>query len=102
MAGLDLAKKLVSEEGRAAVRQELAQRSAARPAVVSIARPPERARAARSVTALAELPAPPDWNRHVVAGTALDQIWAFLNPVMLYGKHLGLKGPLVRDLQSAA
>jgi 5-methyltetrahydrofolate--homocysteine methyltransferase len=29
-----------------------------------------------------------------------DQIWRFVNPVMLYGKHLGLKSSLVRDLDS--
>jgi len=99
MAGLDLAKKLVDEEGRAQLREQLPQRSVARSTGAAVARIPERA-AARSVARVTELPSPPDWNRHVLLGMPLDQIWRFVNPVMLYGKHLGLKSSLVRDLDS--
>jgi 5-methyltetrahydrofolate--homocysteine methyltransferase len=42
-------------------------------------------------------PAPPDLDRHVVE-LDLDQVWRYLNPQMLYGKHLGLKGA-VRQLE---
>jgi 5-methyltetrahydrofolate--homocysteine methyltransferase len=38
-----------------------------------------------------EAPPPPDLGRHVEE-LELDRVWDFLNPHMLYGKHLGLKG----------
>jgi 5-methyltetrahydrofolate--homocysteine methyltransferase len=41
-----------------------------------------------------DLPIPrvPDLERHVLDVPALDEIWAYLNPQMLYGRHLGLRG----------
>jgi 5-methyltetrahydrofolate--homocysteine methyltransferase len=42
-------------------------------------------------------PPPPDLDRHV-AQLDLDQVWKYLNPQMVYGKHLGLKGA-VRQLE---
>jgi 5-methyltetrahydrofolate--homocysteine methyltransferase len=41
--------------------------------------------------------APPDLDRHV-ADLDLDGVWRYLNPQMVYGKHLGLKGS-VRQLE---
>jgi len=41
---------------------------------------------------LKHLPKAPDFERHVIRDVALDDVWRFLNPAMLYGKHLGLKG----------
>jgi 5-methyltetrahydrofolate--homocysteine methyltransferase len=40
-------------------------------------------------------PPPPDLDRHV-AELDLDQVWRELNPQMVYGKHLGLKGVVRR------
>lgn len=40
-----------------------------------------------------EVPAPPDLERHAV-DIDLDSAWNLINPQMLYGKHLGLKGPV--------
>ena len=34
----------------------------------------------------------PDRQRHVLPELNLDEVWAFINPQMLYGKHLGLRG----------
>jgi 5-methyltetrahydrofolate--homocysteine methyltransferase len=44
-------------------------------------------------------PRPPDLDRHT-AELDLDRVWQCLNPQMLYGKHLGLKGS-VRQLAAA-
>jgi 5-methyltetrahydrofolate--homocysteine methyltransferase len=41
------------------------------------------------------VPAPPDLARHV-ADLDLDRVWEYLNPQMIYGKHLGLKGSVKR------
>jgi 5-methyltetrahydrofolate--homocysteine methyltransferase len=42
-------------------------------------------------------PPPPDLERHA-AELDLDAVWRYLNPQMIYGKHLGLKG-VVRQLK---
>jgi 5-methyltetrahydrofolate--homocysteine methyltransferase len=42
-----------------------------------------------------EVPPVPDLDRHVV-DLDLDQVWAELNPQMLFSKHLGLKGSVRR------
>jgi 5-methyltetrahydrofolate--homocysteine methyltransferase len=43
------------------------------------------------VPLLEQVPPAPDWARHVLTNTPLDAIWRFVNPVMLYGRHLGLR-----------
>ena len=37
-------------------------------------------------------PVPPDLKRHVLADFDLEEVVRWINPLMLYGKHLGLKG----------
>lgn len=39
---------------------------------------------------------PPDFNRHVLKQVPIETIWQFINPLMLYTRHLGLKGGDVR------
>ena len=41
-------------------------------------------------------PQPPDFERHVLKNTPVEQVWGFINPLMLYGRHLGLKGDVIR------
>ena len=45
-----------------------------------------------SIQQLTQLPSPPDYRRHLLRDIQLDHIWPFINPQMLFGKHLGLKG----------
>src|SRR4029450_10233511 len=40
------------------------------------------------------IPLPPDLRSHVLEDYDLEAIFAYVNPTMLYGKHLGLKGNL--------
>ena len=104
MSGLELAKQIVDPAGLDRLKEELrvrreklAAETAARPA-------PLTAPAARSpeVRILETVPAPPDWDRHVLATTPLEQIWRFVNPVMLYGRHFGVKGSAARALGTPA
>ena len=105
MSGLELAKRIVDPPQLEALRGELQQRRTklqeeqrARPAPVKA--PARTARAAH--IPLAEvLPQPPDLERHVVTNTPLEQIWKFINPVMLYGRHLGARGSAARALGTA-
>ena len=47
---------------------------------------------APKIPALDELPAPPDFERQVLQEAPLGEVWGWINPRMLYGKHLGLRG----------
>jgi 5-methyltetrahydrofolate--homocysteine methyltransferase len=101
MSGLELAKQIVDPAGLDRLkdelrvrREKLAQETANRPAPV--AAPP--ASRSTEVRVLDTVPPAPDFERHVLTNTPLDQIWRFVNPVMLYGRHFGVKGSAARAL----
>ncbi len=104
MNGLDLAKQIVEPggleklQGRLTERREkLGREDANRPRAVTgpAVRP-------ASVPILEVVPEPPDYERHVLTNTPLDHIWRFVNPVMLYGRHFGVKGSAARALDTPA
>jgi 5-methyltetrahydrofolate--homocysteine methyltransferase len=106
MSGLDLAKTIVDPEkfeklkGDLATRREaLAKARAQGPkaveAVISNVR-------SSTIPVLDQIPEPPDYERHVLRNTPIEQIWKYINPLMLYGRHLGIKGGIVRKLEAAA
>lgn len=43
-------------------------------------------------------PSPSDYEPHILLNTPLDLIWKFVNPLMLYHRHLGISGPIVKKL----
>ncbi len=45
-------------------------------------------------------PPPSDWERHILKNTPIEQVWQYVNPLMLYGRHLGVKGDVIRKWQS--
>ena len=47
-----------------------------------------------------KIPKPADFERHVAA-LPIERIWTYINPLMLYGRHLGVKGQHVRALGDA-
>jgi 5-methyltetrahydrofolate--homocysteine methyltransferase len=55
---------------------------------------------AREPLPLAELPKPPDLKRHVLHDLPMDEIFGHLNPQMLFGKHLGVRGSVRRLLEA--
>jgi 5-methyltetrahydrofolate--homocysteine methyltransferase len=104
MAGLDLARTLRDPEqhrrlvaGLDERRRELANVEALRPRSVA-----GGAKARAAVPPLSQVPAAPDFERHVLANTPLDHIWSFVNPVLLYGRHLGLKDSVVRRVETCS
>lgn len=104
MNGLDLAKTIIDPARFEAFRQELDKRRLALAAQAQTpAAEPQEAPARRSaqIEALADLPQPPDFDRHVLLNTPIEQIWRYVNPLMLYGRHLGIKGSSVRALERA-
>jgi 5-methyltetrahydrofolate--homocysteine methyltransferase len=100
MDGLDLANRLMSQDGKkglealAAEEHEKFAAAAQKPRVEAAG-----VAAGPRVTALPHLPAAPDHERHVIKELPLDEVWGYVNPKMLYGKHLGLKGNPTELLQ---
>ncbi len=97
MHGLELMQRVMDPPRRAALESALAEAAllaapppaAGTPADAAVAR-----RAVRSSAVRADLAIPhvPDLERHVLELRSLDEIWAYLSPQMLYGRHLGLRG----------
>jgi 5-methyltetrahydrofolate--homocysteine methyltransferase len=112
MEGLDLANQLMDEERRAALRRSLVAETekllanAARPAPAA----PREARRRSSVRQDVDISQPPDLKTHVVRGYDLGEVFGYINPVMLYTRHLGLRNyeaalaegdPRARELAAA-
>jgi len=100
MDGLELANQLFSALSRDAlverVRAEqaaLAQGGVEVPPAAPVAPVAPPTRAPR-----VEVPVPPDVDRHVLRSIPLTHVYPYVNLQMLYGKHLGLRGPVVRLL----
>ncbi|MEX1245529.1 MAG: methionine synthase [Thermoanaerobaculia bacterium] len=95
MRGLALADRILSgEDARAGLLAEAQKRRAA---IAAAARPevemPLAAPAVRSTeVSIAEALPAPDAEEHVLGELDLAEVWPYLNPHMLYAKHLGLRG----------
>jgi 5-methyltetrahydrofolate--homocysteine methyltransferase len=98
MHGLKLVERLLDPAAKPDLQQEVTDLITADTADAA-QEPGEAAEPGR--TAAAEVrrdvpvPIPPDLDRHV-AELDLDKVWEYLNPQMVYGKHLGLKGSVKR------
>jgi 5-methyltetrahydrofolate--homocysteine methyltransferase len=101
MTGLDLANQLMDSDRRAELAAKLAreaekikietgQRLAAQ------ASPPVSKAAVRRDH---DVPAPPDLKVHVIRNHDLDEVFRYINPVMLYTRHLGFKGKFEEALE---
>ncbi|MGB3940354.1 MAG: methionine synthase [Candidatus Manganitrophaceae bacterium] len=102
MNGLDLANQWVDETQRPAL---LKKTETERSAMVKIAegmekkpQPAADVRARSSVRRDLPLPKAPDFDLHLIQEGPLSEIFSYINPAMLYGRHLGLKGNLERLL----
>jgi 5-methyltetrahydrofolate--homocysteine methyltransferase len=103
MSGLDLAKQIVDpvrfEELKASLQKQRDKARAEQPATPREASVVSRRRSAE-ISVLSEVPAPPDFQRHVIQETPPDLVWKYINPVMLYGRHLGLKGSILKTVDT--
>ena len=99
MNGLEIAGRLTDPARRPALEEELRQEAERYATPAPAVRPAAAAAAGGGcVRRLDELPSPPDHDRHVLPAIHLDEAWNLLNPALLYGKHLGLKGSFPRLL----
>ncbi|HVE14947.1 MAG TPA: vitamin B12 dependent-methionine synthase activation domain-containing protein, partial [Elusimicrobiota bacterium] len=105
MMGLGLANQLTDPAKSAALVAENRRRQAeiagdGRAAAPAACAPANGAGPSGAIAHAHDIPSPPDLKRHVLEDFALDEIFKYVNPIMLYGRHLGLKGPveeLLRD-----
>jgi 5-methyltetrahydrofolate--homocysteine methyltransferase len=92
MEGLDLANQIMDEERRAALRRKLDTETQKLLATAKpVATPSRAARRVSAVRQDIEIPPPPDLKPHVVRDYDLGEIFRYINPVMLYSRHLGLR-----------
>ncbi len=102
MSGLELAKQIVDPAAFEKLKADLADRreKLKHDGAIKVQSSGTTANTTRSskIEILASVPKPPDFERHVITNTPLDQIWRFINPVMLYGRHFGVKGSVARLL----
>ena len=96
MHGLDTIERIVDPERRGELETEVERwiEQSGRPAATEARRPRGTERSAL-VRLDVGSPPPPDLDRHVEE-LPLDEVWAQINPQMLYGKHLGLRGSVER------
>ena len=94
MAGLDLANQLMDEERRLELRRALdaeSERLLASVAKSADSAPRVVTRRAPRVYREVEIPIPPDLKPHILRDYDLTEIFGYINPVMLYTRHLGLR-----------
>lgn len=107
MKGLDLAKIIVDEDRFENLKMDLKKRrdELANAPAVSSENQAKRVEATTTrsslIDPLEKVPAAPDFDRHVIRNASIDQIWSYINPLMLYGRHLGIKGKTVKLLERA-
>ncbi|HVL47123.1 MAG TPA: methionine synthase [Candidatus Thermoplasmatota archaeon] len=98
MTGLDLANRLMGGD-RAGLAERVAREQEAMRADDAKRAAPVAAASARRGAALSHEkpgPRPPDWSRHVLSDVDPATVWPYVNPAMLYAKHLGLKGDVAK------
>jgi 5-methyltetrahydrofolate--homocysteine methyltransferase len=93
MSGLDLMNRLMDRSLRAELEAELdaVDFSAGVPKPELTASDQKEHRSSK-ISVSVPLPNPPDVDRHVLEVQDLDEVWSYINPQMLYGRHLGFKG----------
>ena len=101
MQGLDLANQLQDPPRRAALAERLAREAAQLGG--SAVPPAATGEGARAFTRPAlrhdfPIPQPPDLKLHVLRDYDLGAIFRYINPVMLYTRHLGFKGKFAEAL----
>jgi len=92
MTGLDLANRIMNPERREELTAALAVQTdkllaEAKPAAAAAKFPRGRS----SVRSDIDIPTPPDLRLHVLGNYDLDEVFRYINPVMLYTRHLGFR-----------
>ncbi len=97
MNGLALAKRIRDARAFDILKQELSEQQAAAQSNFTPVKKKSAIREKRSdnVDILKSVPEAPDFERHTLPHTPIGEIWAYINPRMLYGRHLGMKNRII-------
>jgi 5-methyltetrahydrofolate--homocysteine methyltransferase len=103
MNGLELAGKIVDDDAREALAATLAAEADALREAIQAAQAPvdESTLPTRSaIVAVAEPPRPPDLTPHVLRDFDLAELFPYINPQMLFVRHLGYRGRFTESLEA--
>jgi 5-methyltetrahydrofolate--homocysteine methyltransferase len=101
MTGLELAKQIVDPQKFELLKEKIKEkRRNLTMAPVKAEKPKATRVRSPAVPTSTEIPMPPDFDRHVLRDVPLEQIWNFVNPRMLLGRHLGVKGSIVKLVEN--
>lgn len=103
MSGLDLAKQILDPAGKDAFRESVRSRQASlreEVRIESVVTKPQIQGRSPNVEVLSDLPKKVDYSKRVVRNQPLDQIWNYVNHLVLYNRHLGVAGEAVKLWQS--
>jgi 5-methyltetrahydrofolate--homocysteine methyltransferase len=92
MNGLDILNRLMDPESRARLEADLLDQDLGRIPQAPVAAAVESEQRSSKVSLDVPIPSVPDLDRHVVEIGDLDEVWSYINPQMLYGRHMGLRG----------
>jgi 5-methyltetrahydrofolate--homocysteine methyltransferase len=93
MNGLDTLNRLMDPDARQLLEAQLRERDGAQPspAVSDGDAYPETEDRSSRISLGVPIPPVPDTDRHVERDLDLDLIWSYVNPEMLFGRHLGFR-----------
>lgn len=93
MSGLDIMNRLMVPAQKTELEAELSRKEAKIMEAAALTTRVAASNGTRaSVSATVPIPPVPDLDRHVEDVEDLDLVWSYINPQMLYGRHLGLRG----------
>jgi len=98
MSGLKLVERLVEDDERPTLEEEIAQQIELDIQQKEAAKKPKKRVSSVGQQAVRRdlpIPQPPDLDLHQDQ-LDLDEVWDFINPQMLFGKHLGLRGSIAK------
>jgi 5-methyltetrahydrofolate--homocysteine methyltransferase len=98
MNGLDTLNKLMDPELRKDLEARLLETAPAEKVAAAGDAYPETEERSSRIAIDVPVPAVPDTERHVEREIDLDLLWSYVNPQMLFGKHLGFRGRFVDAL----
>jgi 5-methyltetrahydrofolate--homocysteine methyltransferase len=92
MNGLDILNRLMEPDQRARLEAELLDKDLGAVVQPVQALPVESEQRSSKISLDVPIPVVPDLSRHVAEVADLDDVWSYINPQMLYGRHMGLRG----------
>ena len=92
MNGLDILNRIMDPEARATLEAELFEKDLGDKSPAPQAIFDETDARSSRISLTVPIPPVPDTDRHVLEARDLDEIWSYINPQMLYGRHMGLRG----------